>query len=55
MPTGCRLSDRTLQGTNIRPGFAKGLWLGMANAALDTYLFMGRAPWTFITMPTTRP
>ena len=31
---------------NIRPGFAKGLWLGMANAALDTYLFMGRAPWT---------
>ena len=31
---------------NIRPGFSKGLWLGMANAALDTYLFMGRAPWT---------
>ena len=31
---------------NIRPGFARGLWLGMANAALDTYLFMGRAPWT---------
>ncbi len=31
---------------NIRPGFTKGLWLGMANAALETYLFMGRAPWT---------
>ena len=31
---------------NIRPGFAKGLWLGLAHAALDTYLFFGRAPWT---------
>ena len=32
---------------NIRPGFAKGLWYGMANAALDTYVLRGRAPWTF--------
>ena len=32
---------------NIRPGFAKyGFWGGMANAALDTYLFRGKAPWT---------
>ena len=31
---------------NIRPGFAKGLWLGLAYAAIDTYLFFGRAPWT---------
>ena len=31
---------------NIRPGFAKGLWLGLAHAALDTYLFFGKAPWT---------
>ena len=32
---------------NIRPGFAKlGFWGGMANAALDTYVFKGRAPWT---------
>ena len=32
---------------NIRPGFAKlGFWGGMANAALDTYVFRGRAPWT---------
>ena len=32
---------------NIRSGFAKfGMWGGLANAALDTYLFRGRAPWT---------
>ncbi len=32
---------------NIRPVFAKGLWAGMAYAALDTYILRGRAPWTF--------
>ncbi|MGH7117679.1 MAG: 4Fe-4S dicluster domain-containing protein [Acetobacteraceae bacterium] len=33
---------------NVRPGFARfGLWGGLLNAALDTYLFAGRAPWTF--------
>ena len=33
---------------NIRPGFAKyGLYGGILNAALDTYMFRGRAPWTF--------
>ena len=32
---------------NIRPGFAKwGMWGGLLNAALDTYVFKGRAPWT---------
>jgi len=31
---------------NIRPGFGKGLWLGLAYAAIDTYLLRGRAPWT---------
>jgi len=31
---------------NIRPGFRWGLWGGLANAALDTYLLRGRAPWT---------
>ena len=31
---------------NIRPGFAKGLWFGLAHAALDTYLLFGKAPWT---------
>ena len=33
---------------NIRPGFAKfGFIGGMINAAIDTYLFRGKAPWTF--------
>jgi electron-transferring-flavoprotein dehydrogenase len=33
---------------NIRPGFAKfGLYGGLANAAVDTYVFRGNAPWTF--------
>jgi electron-transferring-flavoprotein dehydrogenase len=33
---------------NIRPGFAKfGLWGGLVNAAVDTYLLRGKAPWTF--------
>jgi len=32
---------------NIRPGFARfGLYGGLVNAALDTYVFRGRAPWT---------
>ena len=32
---------------NIRPGFSRGLYWGMANAALDAYVFRGRAPWTY--------
>jgi electron-transferring-flavoprotein dehydrogenase len=32
---------------NIRPGFAKfGLYGGLVNAALDTYVLRGKAPWT---------
>jgi electron-transferring-flavoprotein dehydrogenase len=31
---------------NIRPGFRWGLWVGLANAALDTYVLRGKAPWT---------
>jgi len=31
---------------NIRPGFHKGLWLGLVNAALESYIFRGKAPWT---------
>ncbi len=32
---------------NVRPAFAKwGMWGGLVNAALDTYLFRGKAPWT---------
>jgi len=35
------------QVRNIRPGFQKGLWWGLLNAALETFIFRGRAPWTF--------
>ena len=31
---------------NIRPAFRFGLWKGLLYAALDTYVFRGRAPWT---------
>jgi len=31
---------------NIRPSFRFGLWPGMVLAALDTFIFRGRAPWT---------
>ncbi|EKN00186.1 electron transfer flavoprotein-ubiquinone oxidoreductase [Acidocella sp. MX-AZ02] len=35
------------QVRNIRPGFAKfGLYGGLINAALETYVFKGKAPWT---------
>lgn len=32
---------------NIRPGFHLGMWAGMIYGAIDTYLFRGKAPWTF--------
>jgi len=32
---------------NIRPAFTRGRWIGLIYSALDTYLFRGRAPWTF--------
>jgi len=35
------------QVRNIRPSFHKGLWLGIAYSALETYLFRGKMPWTF--------
>lgn len=31
---------------NIRPAFQNGLWIGLAYAALDTYVLRGKAPWT---------
>ncbi|WP_298281011.1 electron transfer flavoprotein-ubiquinone oxidoreductase, partial [Acidocella sp.] len=37
---------------NIRPGFAKwGLYGGLVNASLETYLFRGKAPWTLHNHP----
>ena len=31
---------------NVRPGFKKGLWRGLANAAFETYITRGHSPWT---------
>ena len=42
------LWDELHRVRNIRPGFARfGLWGGLVNAAVDSYLFRGKAPWTF--------
>lgn len=32
---------------NVRPAFRAGLWPGLTYSAMDTYLFRGKAPWTF--------
>jgi electron-transferring-flavoprotein dehydrogenase len=32
---------------NIRPSFSKGFVAGMIYSAFDTYIFRGKAPWTF--------
>ncbi|MEZ5498780.1 MAG: electron transfer flavoprotein-ubiquinone oxidoreductase [Steroidobacteraceae bacterium] len=31
---------------NIKPGFKRGLWFGLANAAFETYITRGHSPWT---------
>ncbi len=40
------VGDELYRVRNIRPGFRLGLWAGLGLAALDTYVFRGRAPWT---------
>jgi len=39
--------DELYRVRNIRPSFRLGTMAGIAYSALDTYLFRGRAPWTF--------
>jgi len=34
------------QARNIRPGFKYGLLPGLANAAIESYILKGKAPWT---------
>ncbi|MQM37232.1 Electron transfer flavoprotein-ubiquinone oxidoreductase [wastewater metagenome] len=41
------LWDELHRARNIRPAFRWGLWPAMAYSAIDTYLFRGKAPWTF--------
>ncbi|KTD16261.1 electron transfer flavoprotein-ubiquinone oxidoreductase [Legionella jordanis] len=40
------LADELYRVRNIRPGFRFGLWLGLANAAWETYISHGKSPWT---------
>ena len=40
------LWDELRRVRNVRPAFRWGLWSGLAYAALETYLFHGKAPWT---------
>jgi electron-transferring-flavoprotein dehydrogenase len=39
--------DELYRVRNIRPSFKWGLWGGLVYSAIDTFLFRGRAPWTF--------
>ena len=41
------LWEELYQVRNVKPSFSWGLWAAIAYSALDTYLFRGRAPWTF--------
>ncbi len=41
------LGEELFAVRNIRPFFRLGLWAGLIHAAIDTYLFKGKAPWTF--------
>jgi len=41
------LWDELYKVRNIRPSFHKGFWFGLVYSAIDTYLFRGKAPWTF--------
>jgi len=41
------LWDELYKVRNIRPSFHKGFWVGLVYSALDTYVFKGKAPWTF--------
>ena len=40
------LHHELYQVRNIRPGFKKGLWFGLANSFFEAYLTRGKSPWT---------
>ena len=40
------LSEELYKVRNVRPGFRYGLWVGLANAAFETYISQGKSPWT---------
>jgi electron-transferring-flavoprotein dehydrogenase len=45
------LWDELRRARNIKPAFKWGLWPAIAYSALDTYVFRGKAPWTFPNKP----
>ena len=40
------LAEELYKVRNIRPGFKHGLWFGLANAFMETYITFGKSPWT---------
>jgi electron-transferring-flavoprotein dehydrogenase len=38
--------DELYRVRNIRPSFHWGFWAGLVYSALDTFVFLGKAPWT---------
>lgn len=41
------VGEELYRARNIRPAFTRGLLPGLAYSALDSYVFRGKAPWTF--------
>ena len=39
--------DELYRVRNIRPSFQWGFWPGLIYSAIDTFIFRGKAPWTF--------
>ena len=39
--------DELYRVRNIRPSFQWGFWAGLIYSAIDTFVFRGKAPWTF--------
>ena len=39
--------DELYRVRNIRPSFRWGLWIGLLYSAIDSFVFRGKAPWTF--------
>lgn len=40
------VADELYRVRNVRPGFQKGLFVGLVNAAFETYVTRGKSPWT---------
>ena len=42
------VGEELYHARNIRPGFHRGLWIGLILAGIDQIFFKGKAPWTLI-------